>query len=100
MKNGIHHHHPRAKDSIAELKHDSRALLAATADSAEAGVAAARKRLAQAISQAADNLQQNSVQKAKAVDKAIRENPYKSIAVATGLGILAGFFISRRFRRI
>jgi ElaB/YqjD/DUF883 family membrane-anchored ribosome-binding protein len=36
------------------------------------------------------------VASAKATDKAVQENPYKTIAVAAGVGLLFGFFMARR----
>jgi ElaB/YqjD/DUF883 family membrane-anchored ribosome-binding protein len=33
---------------------------------------------------------------AKTTDKAIRANPYQSIAIATGVGVLIGLLLSRR----
>ena len=33
---------------------------------------------------------------AKATDQAIRENPYKSIGIAFGVGALIGYLLSRR----
>jgi ElaB/YqjD/DUF883 family membrane-anchored ribosome-binding protein len=36
---------------------------------------------------------------AKHTDQVIRENPYKSLAVALGIGILAGVLIERRIRK-
>jgi ElaB/YqjD/DUF883 family membrane-anchored ribosome-binding protein len=33
---------------------------------------------------------------AKTTDKAIRSNPYQSIAIATGVGVLIGLLVARR----
>ena len=41
-------------------------------------------------------VERGAVDRAKATDKVIRENPYQSIALAFGLGVLAGFFLWRR----
>ncbi len=37
-----------------------------------------------------------TVDKAKLADKFVRNNPYKTIGVMFGLGLLAGYFLLRR----
>ncbi len=78
---------------------DAQALLAATADVAEEKVVEARARLNSAIErgkQAWHNVQERTIAGAKATDHAIRENPYKSLAIAAGVGALVGYVVSRR----
>jgi ElaB/YqjD/DUF883 family membrane-anchored ribosome-binding protein len=41
---------------------------------------------------------ENVVAGARCTDAAIRENPYRSVAIALGAGLLAGFLIGRRDR--
>jgi ElaB/YqjD/DUF883 family membrane-anchored ribosome-binding protein len=58
-----------------------------------------RERLAhtvQAAKDAAWKIEQKGVACAKATDKAIRENPYKSLAIAFAVGALAGYLLKRK----
>ena len=91
------------KNNIAEpvenLVEDARELLEATANVAEGKVVEARKRLAAAIEKGKDAwhaVQDTAVSGAKATDRAIREHPYPSIAIAFGVGLLVGFLARRR----
>lgn len=81
------------------LVEDARDLLAATANVGEGKVVEARKRLAAAIEKGKDawhSVQATAVSGAKATDKAIRENPYRSLAIAFGAGLLVGLLARRR----
>jgi ElaB/YqjD/DUF883 family membrane-anchored ribosome-binding protein len=81
------------------LAEDARALMAATADVAEAKVAEARKRLAAALERGreiSDCAREKVVEVAKASDAAVREHPYQAIGIAFGLGALLGYLVSRR----
>jgi ElaB/YqjD/DUF883 family membrane-anchored ribosome-binding protein len=74
-------------------------LLEATAEVADQKVAEARKRLGEALERgkaAYARLQERIVNGAKATDQAIHDHPYPTIAIAFGLGALAGYLISRR----
>ncbi|HEY5234341.1 MAG TPA: DUF883 family protein [Verrucomicrobiae bacterium] len=87
---------------MGTLAEDARALMAATADVAGEKVAEARKRLNSALERAkeiAANVRDKAVASAKATDEAVRENPYKAIGVALGVGALIGFVIARRCSR-
>jgi len=82
-----------------QLVEDAQELLAATAHIAEEQVIAARQRLSAAIQsgrEVLEDLKDKAVAGAKATDETIRENPYQSIGVALGVGILLGYFLSRR----
>jgi ElaB/YqjD/DUF883 family membrane-anchored ribosome-binding protein len=83
------------------LVEDAGALMAATADVAGEKVAEARKRLASALEKAkemAASIRDKAVATAKATDEAVREHPYKAIAIGVGVGALIGFLLSRRSR--
>jgi ElaB/YqjD/DUF883 family membrane-anchored ribosome-binding protein len=54
---------------------------------------AAQERVAQAYARA----KRKVVDGAKYADETIRENPYQSIAVAMGVGLLAGVLLGRRW---
>lgn len=82
---------------------DAEALLAATAGDAGAGVAELRKRVQATLSTAKTGLievQAAVVDKAKAAakvtDEYVHENPWKSISIAAGAGLLIGLLLGRR----
>ena len=79
------------------------ATLAATADDANGGIAELRSRVQASLSHAKDGLidaQAAVVDKAKAAAKAtdgyVHDNPWKSVSVAAGVGLLLGILIGRR----
>jgi len=65
---------------LSEKAREARARLAASLASARAGLT---------------KLNEKAVQGAKATDRVIRDNPYQSIGVAFGLGILIGVLVTR-----
>ena len=82
---------------------DAEALLAATADDANGGIAELRSRVQASLSHAKDGLidaQAAVVDKAKAAAKAtlgyVHDIPWKSVSVAAGVGLLLGILIGRR----
>jgi ElaB/YqjD/DUF883 family membrane-anchored ribosome-binding protein len=95
------------KDKLmADLKlvmADAEALLAATAGDASGSVAELRTRVQATLSQAKSGLieaQAAVVDKAKAAAKAtdgyVHENPWKSVGIAAGAGLVLGLLIGRR----
>jgi ElaB/YqjD/DUF883 family membrane-anchored ribosome-binding protein len=101
MKN--HHDTPTPKDLLHDLQTlvaEAETMLAdtVTEHSAEA-VAALRERFGAAqerFSDAYDGARRKVIASAKAADETIRANPYQSLAIAAGVGILAGFLLGRR----
>jgi ElaB/YqjD/DUF883 family membrane-anchored ribosome-binding protein len=90
------------KDDIGTLAEDARALMTATADVAGEKVGQARERLAAALERAkemAGNVRDKAVAGAKVTDKAIRENPYRALAIGAVVGVLIGFLAGRRGSR-
>lgn len=91
---------------MADLKlvvADAEALLHATAGQAGEGVAELRQRVQASLSQAKDGLihvQHAVVEKArataKATDEYVHENPWSSVGIAAGVGLLVGLLIGRR----
>jgi len=84
---------------LREVVADGEELLRAGASELGERGMAARARLAAAIETAKDTgrkLQQRTVAGAKATDRLIRENPYQSLGIALGIGILLGVLINRR----
>ena|ERR1700722_14793134 len=104
MKHTTHtNHRAHQAEQIEEggehLLQDARELLAATAHVAEEKVVEARKRLSAAIEKGREtwnNVQEKAVAGAKATDRVIRDNPYKAIVVALGVGALIGYLLRRR----
>ena len=77
----------------------AQALLAATAHVAEEKVIEARKRLTAAIEKGKEtwnNVQEKAIAGAKATDQVIRENPYKALGIALGVGAIIGYLLRRR----
>jgi ElaB/YqjD/DUF883 family membrane-anchored ribosome-binding protein len=88
-----------ATNEAGKMMDDAQSLLSATADIAEAKVAAARNRLNSALQSGREvlaALQSKAVAGAKATDESIREHPYYAIGVALGVGALIGFLLARR----
>ncbi|MEX8520174.1 MAG: YqjD family protein [Leptothrix sp. (in: b-proteobacteria)] len=82
---------------------DAEKLLDATAEQAGEGAAELRSRVRASLAQAKaglSHLQDAAVERAKAAGQAtdvyVHENPWKSIGVAAGIGLLVGVLIGRR----
>lgn len=82
---------------------DSEEMLKLTANEVSAGASQLRERVRERIQQAKSellHLQKVTVAKAKAAghatDEFVHENPWKSIGIAAGLGLVVGLLISRR----
>lgn len=92
--------HARAiGNDMGRLAEDAEALIVATADAAGDQVQAARKRLAAALEQGQgvySEARKAALERAKAADRAVHENPYPAILVGVGIGAVLGFLIARR----
>ena len=82
---------------------DAEALLSATAGDASAGVVDLRNRVQGSLARAKTGLLETQaavIDKAKAAAKAtdgyVHENPWKSVGIAAGVGLLLGMLIGRR----
>jgi ElaB/YqjD/DUF883 family membrane-anchored ribosome-binding protein len=94
-------HKQADENDTGTLAEDARALMAATADVAGDRVAEARKRLAAALESAKEligRVREKAVERTKAADQVVRENPYQTIAIALGVGAVIGFLLARRGR--
>jgi ElaB/YqjD/DUF883 family membrane-anchored ribosome-binding protein len=94
-------HKQANENDMGTLAEDARALIAATADVAGEKVAEARLRLATALEdgkELVNQLREKAVGRAKAAEQAARENPFQTIAIAFGVGALFGFVLARRGR--
>jgi ElaB/YqjD/DUF883 family membrane-anchored ribosome-binding protein len=99
MKTPTHSTISDLAEPAQNLVDDAQELLTATAHVAEEKVVDARRRLVAAIEKGKDawrTVQSTAVKGAKATDHAIRENPYKSVGIAFGVGILVGYLARRR----
>jgi ElaB/YqjD/DUF883 family membrane-anchored ribosome-binding protein len=95
-------HSQASGNDMGQLAEDARALLAATADVAGEKVAEARKRLAAVLERGkeiAGCVRDKAVAGAKATDEAVRANPYQTIAIGVGVGLLVGYLAGRRCSR-
>jgi len=89
----------RLATDLKVVMRDAEDLLKATAGQAGEKVSEVRARLSGAIESAkvtCHNLQDKTVEAAKATDKVIRSHPYESIGVAFGVGLLIGVLVTRR----
>jgi len=100
-KHSDSHKTNHSKDNAASLMDDAQDLIVATAHVAGEKVSLARERLMAAIENGKkswERAQHRAVSTAKATDKVIRANPYRSLGVALGVGAVVGYLISRRYR--
>lgn len=84
---------------LKEVVRDGEELLRAGADELGERGAVAREKLAAALEVAKETqhrLQERAIAGAKAADSYIRTNPYQSIGIAFGAGILIGLLAVRR----
>ena len=99
MKAHTTHKAHQTEEAGEHLMEDAKALLMATAHVAEEKVIEARKRLTAAIEKGKEtwsNVQEKAIAGAKATDQVIRDNPYKSLGVALGVGVIIGYLLRRR----
>jgi ElaB/YqjD/DUF883 family membrane-anchored ribosome-binding protein len=99
MKTHTTHRTHQTEETGEHLMEDAQALLAATAHVAEEKVVEARKRLTSAIEKGKEtwnNVQEKAIAGAKATDQVIRDNPYKALGIALGVGAIIGYLLRRR----
>ena len=87
---------------MGQLAEDAQALMSATVDVAGEKVSEARKRLGAALERGreiAGGIRDKAVAGAKAADEAVHEKPYQAIAIAVGVGLVAGYILARRCSR-
>jgi ElaB/YqjD/DUF883 family membrane-anchored ribosome-binding protein len=82
---------------------DAEDLLRATASTAGERVAAAREKVQDSLERAKvklaeveDVILDHSKQAARATDEYVRENPWRAVGIAAGIGVIIGMLISRR----
>lgn len=103
MSEATHAHKDKLMADLQLVLADAEALLAATAGDASDNMAELRERVQATLSQARSGLidaQEQVVERAKAAAKAtddyVHENPWQSVGVAAGVGLLLGLLIGRR----
>jgi len=90
------------RDDLRRLLADTRRLLETTGDVADKSAANARQQLEETLSSVesrildeVEQLQRSAHEKLDAADRAIRENPYTSLAIAAGSGLFLGLLMKR-----
>ena len=90
-------------EEFKALVADAEALIKATAKDGSATVSKVRSKAEASLSAAKDkldDLQDDLLEKGKAATKAadayVHENPWKSVGIAAGVGLIIGLLISRR----
>lgn len=89
----------RAKDLAGEAKNlgrETKEMFKEAADDWTAQAKAAGTAAYQKAQAAYQYAQDKAVAGAKATDQAIRENPYRALGIAFGVGVLIGFLVKRR----
>ena len=83
-------------EDLTTLVEDAEQLVRAT--SATLGEASRQELMTalQRLKARAQQVRQRAVASARATDRLIRDNPYRSLAVVFGLGMLAGIIVHRR----
>ena len=88
-------------DSLKALIHEAELALGSVKEGHGADLDDIRSRLSEAVDQGkafAADFGKNIKRQAARADDAIRANPYPTIGVAVGLGVVVGILISGRFR--
>ena len=92
----------RLAAALERGKSEGEALMGSSADLAEEKVGELHKRLAAALDHGKEmygGVREKAVEKAKAADEAVHENPYQAIGIAFGVGALFGYLTSSRRSR-
>jgi len=103
MTDALQHTKDKLMDDLHQSIADAEEMLKITANQAGEGAVQLRERVRDRMSKAKVellHLQQASIEKAKAAGHAtdvfVHENPWKSIGIAAGVGLVVGLLISRR----
>ncbi len=89
-------------EELRSLISEAETALANARDGATADIQDLRTRLRGAVAEGkhfVKNVGETLRKQAGRADEAIRENPYQSIGIALGVGLLAGFLLARRSSR-
>jgi ElaB/YqjD/DUF883 family membrane-anchored ribosome-binding protein len=89
-------------DDLRALIREAEAALSGNGDNASDEIEELRERLRDVVAEGQSsirNLSDSLRRQAGRADEAIRENPYQSLGIAAGVGVVAGILISRGFSR-
>ncbi|MEO7297009.1 MAG: DUF883 family protein [Verrucomicrobiota bacterium] len=89
----------KLSNDLKAVAEDAEELIRATGGEVAERTRLARERLGQLVDQARDTcaqLEEQAVARVRATDQSIRENPYRSIGVAVGVGFLVGAWLKRK----
>ena len=89
----------RLVSDLKTVARDAEDLLKASAGEVGEKAHEVRARLTAAVERAkesCEHLQEKAVAGAKAADKVVRDNPYQSIGIAFGVGLLIGVLVTRK----
>jgi ElaB/YqjD/DUF883 family membrane-anchored ribosome-binding protein len=92
----------RLAAALERGKSEGEALMGSSADLVEETVGELHKVLSAALDHGMEmygDLRDKALDKAKAADEIVRENPYRAIGIALGVGALVGYFTSFRHCR-
>ena len=84
---------------LKAVMRDAEGILKDTTEEAGEKAREAREKLLHAIEQAkacCHNVEKKAVAGAKAVDQTVHEHPYQAMGIAFGVGILAGYLITKK----
>jgi ElaB/YqjD/DUF883 family membrane-anchored ribosome-binding protein len=87
------------RDDLMALAKDAQALMTATTEVVGHSADQARKRLSAALTQATEtctNIRQSVLKSGNAVDESLHRNPYQTVAVALGAGLVLGLLLGRK----
>jgi ElaB/YqjD/DUF883 family membrane-anchored ribosome-binding protein len=104
MKNRTESAAQKPQELLEELRSlvtEAEKLMSDTAEQSEDAISALRSRFESAqerVSELYTGARKKVVAGAKYTDEAIRENPYQSLAIALGAGLLVGVLLGRRSR--
>ena len=99
MKENMDKQRLAVNHDLSMLAEDARELMAATADLGGEKVLEARKRVAAALESGKEvygQVREKAIDGARAADQGVRNNPYKAIGIALGVGALIGFLLGRK----
>ena len=89
-------HRKASAKNIGAIVEHAQDLLTVTAGVAGNNVAEARKRLSEELQhgrEVYDDVRAQTISRAKAAHKFIRNNPYAALGIGLGIGVIIGYFI-------
>lgn len=104
--NGIRHGHEKTLADLNKVVEQAEALLQTLGEEGSEAVETVRKRVMRAIGEARSRIADSretvrdaAVSAARRGDEYVHENPWKSVAIAAGVGAVVALLISTQMRR-